>query len=53
LKTESRELTARKKADYQKYRAIKKEMRDVVAAKGNIDRLLGLTGPEKGKEMQR
>lgn len=53
LKAEGRELTARKKAAYSEYRAAKKEMRDVVAAKGNIDRLLGITGPEKDKEMQR
>ena len=53
LKAEGRELTARKKAAYTEYRAVKKEMRDVVAAKGNIDHLLGLTGPEKDKEMRR
>lgn len=53
LKTEGRELMARKKAAYQEYRAAKREMRDIVAAKGNIDRLLGLTEPEKDKEMQR
>jgi len=53
LKAEGRELTARKKAAYTEYRAVKKEMRDVVTAKGNIDRLLGLTGPGKDKEMQR
>jgi len=53
LKAEGRELTARKKAAYTEYRAAKKEMRDVVTAEGNIDRLLGLTGPGKDKEMQR
>jgi len=53
LKAEGRELTARKKAAYSEYRAVKKEMRDVVAAKGNIDCLLGITGPGKEKEMQR
>ena len=53
LKAEGRELTARKKAAYKEYRAVKKEMQDVVAAKGNIDRLLGITEPGKDKEMQR
>lgn len=53
LKTEGRELTAQKKAAYTGYRAAKKEMRDIVTAKANIDHLLGITGPEKDKEMQR
>ena len=53
LKAEGRELSAKKKATYAEYRAVKKDMRDVVAAKGNIDHLLGITGGTKNKEMAR
>jgi len=53
LKAESQKLTAEKKSLYAQYRAAQKKMREVVAVKGNIDHLLGLTGGAKNKEMTR
>jgi len=53
LKAESQRLAADKKSLYSQYRDAQKDMREVVVAKSNIDHLLGLTGPEKNKEMTR
>ena len=53
LKAEGQKLAAEKKSLYSQYRAAQKEMREVVAVKGNVDHLLGLTGPGKNKEMTR
>jgi hypothetical protein len=53
LKTEWQDLTAAKKSGYRDYRAAEKDMREVVAVKANIDYLLGLTGREQNKEMER
>lgn len=43
LKAEFQKLAADKKAAYREYRAAKKEMQEVIAAKANINHLLGLT----------
>ena len=53
LKTEWQTLTAAKKSEYAEYRDAQKDMREVVAVKANIDHLLGITGREKNKEMER
>ena len=53
LKAESQRLAAEKKSLYSQYRAAQKDMREVVAVKGNVDHLLGLTGGAKNKEMER
>jgi len=53
LKAEGQRLAAEKKSLYAQYRAAQKEMREVVAVKGNVDHLLGLTGGAKNKEMER
>ena len=53
LKAEYQKLAADKKAAYREYRAAKKEMQEVIAAKANIDYLLGLTDGRKNKEMER
>ena len=53
LKAESRTLAAKKKADYAEYRAVRDDMREVVTAKSNIDRLLGITDGRTNKEMER
>jgi len=53
LKQEYQKLTADKKAAYREYKAAKKDMRDIVTAKSNIDTLLGITGGRKNKEMER
>ena len=53
LKSEWQTLTAAKKSGYADYRAAQKDMREVVAVKANIDHLIGLTGQEKHKEMER
>ena len=53
LKAEYQKLAADKKAAYLEYRAAKKEMQEVTAAKANIDHLLGLTDGRKNKEMER
>ena len=53
LKAEAGRLAADKKAAYAEYRAVRKDMGDVVTAKANIDRLLGVTDEHKRKEMER
>jgi hypothetical protein len=53
LKAEWRTLTADKKAAYSEYRAVRKNMQEVVTVKSNIDRLLNLDGRQKNKEMER
>jgi hypothetical protein len=53
LKTEWQTLTAAKKSGYTEYRAAQKDMREVVAVKANIDHLLGISGKQKNKEMER
>ena len=53
LKAEWRRLAAKKKSGYAEYHTTKKEMREAVTVKANIDCLLGRTGKEKNKEMAR
>jgi len=53
LTAEGRELTAQKKTAYTEYRAVRKDMQELVAAKHNIDHLLGLTGGRSNKEQER
>lgn len=53
LKAEWQKLTAEKKGYYKEYRAVQKDMRELVTAKSNIDHLLGLTDAQKNKEMER
>ena len=53
LKAEYQKLAAEKRAAYKEYRAVRKDMQEVVTAKNNIDRLLGLTDAQKNKEMER
>lgn len=53
LKEESRKLAARKKELYAAYREAKTEMQEVLAAKANIDYLLGYTEPGREKEQER
>jgi hypothetical protein len=53
LKAEYQKLAAEKRAAYKEYRAVRKDMQEVVTAKANIDRLLGLTDAQKNKEMER
>jgi hypothetical protein len=53
LKTEYQTLTAKKKATYGEYRAVRKDMQELITAKANIDHLLGLTDAQKNKEMER
>ena len=53
LKTEYQKLTAEKRAAYKEYQAVRKDMQEVVTAKANIDRLLGLTDAQKNKEQER
>lgn len=53
LKAEFQKLAAEKKVAYGQYRATKKDMQEIVAAKANIDHLLGLTDGQKNKEMER
>lgn len=53
LKKELQKLTAEKRAAYQEYKTARAEMQEVIAAKVNIDRLLGLTDSQKNKEMER
>jgi len=53
LAAEGRELVAQKKSAYGEYRAVRKSMQEVVAAKANIDHLLGITGGRKNKEQER
>lgn len=53
MKQERQRLTAEKKNAYKEYRAVRKDMQEVIAAKANIDYLLGLTDVQKNKEMER
>jgi hypothetical protein len=53
LKQERQRLTAEKKSAYKEYRAVRKDMQEVITAKSNIDHLLGLTDAQKNKEMER
>ncbi len=53
LKQERQRLTAEKRSAYKEYRAVRKDMQEVVTAKSNIDHLLGLTDEQKNKEMER
>lgn len=53
LKTEYQKLAAEKRAAYKEYRAVRKDMQEVVTAKANIDRLLSLTDAQRNKEMER
>ena len=53
LKAESQKLAAEKQAAYREYRAVRKDMQEVVTAKENIDRLFGLMDTQKNKEQER
>lgn len=53
LKAESQKLAAEKRAAYREYRAVRKDMQEVVTAKENIDHLFGLTDAQKNKEQER
>ena len=53
LKEEGRKLTDRKKALYADYQEVKRDMQEVLAAKANIDYLLGYDGQEKNKKQER
>lgn len=53
LKKKRRELADRKKELYPEYRAAQQEMREVVAVKGNIDHLCGITDERENKEQER
>lgn len=47
LKKERRELAEKKKALYTEYREAQRQMRELVAVKGGVEHLLGLTGGRK------
>ena len=53
LKTEYQKLAAEKRTAYKEYRAVRKDMQEVVTAKANIDRLFNLTDTQKNKEQER
>lgn len=53
LKAEFQKLTAEKRTAYRQYRAVRKDMQEVVTAKANIDRLFELTDAQKNKEQER
>ncbi len=53
LKQQRRELTEKKKALYAEYREAQRQMRELVAVKGNVDHLLGLTDGRENKEQTR
>ena len=50
LQAEYAELLSQKKKAYGHYHVAKKEMQDILTAKANIDRLLGLEQEQKAKE---
>ena len=50
LQAEYADLLSDKKKAYGQYHAAKKEMQDILTAKANIDRLLGLEQEQKAKE---
>lgn len=53
LKAEWQKLSTEQKTVYKEYRAVQKDMRELITAKANIDHLLGLTDTQKNKEMER
>lgn len=53
LKQERRELAEKKKALRAEYRQAQQDMRELVAVKGNVDHLLGVTGGREDKEQAR
>ena len=53
LKKSRRELAEKKKALYAEYRAAQREMRELVAVKGNVDHLLGHADEQKNKAQER
>ena len=48
-----RQLAARKKALYLEYRKAQQDMRELVAVKGSVDHLRGLTDNQRNKEQAR
>jgi len=50
LKQERRELAEKKKTLRAEYRQAQRDMRELVAVKGNVDHLLGVTGREDKKQ---
>jgi len=53
LKQERQRLAAEKRSAYKEYRAVRKDMQELITAKQNIDYLFGLTDAQKNKEMER
>ncbi len=53
LKKSRRELADRKKALYTEYREAQRDMRELVAVKGSVDHLRGLTDEPRNKEQAR
>ena len=53
LKKERRELAEKKKALYTEYREAQRQMRELVAVKGGVDHLLGLTDGRENKAQER
>ena len=53
LKKERRELAEKKKALYTEYREAQRQMRELVAVKGSVDHLLGLTDGRENKAQER
>ncbi len=53
LKKSRRELADKKKALYTDYREAQRQMRELVAVKGNVDHLLGLTDGRENKAQER
>lgn len=53
LKKSRRELAEKKKALYTEYREAQRQMRELVAVKGNVDHLLGLTDGRENKAQER
>ena len=53
LKEERRELAEKKKTLYSEYREAQRQMRELVAVKGGVDHLLGLTDGRENKAQER
>ena len=53
LKEKRRQLAAQKKAFYLEYRKAQQDMRELVAVKGSVDHLRGLTNNQRNKEQAR
>ena len=53
LKEKRRQLAAQKKALYLEYRKAQQDMRELVAVKGSVDHLRGLTDNQRNKEQAR